>query len=260
MDQPPFLFAIPLRSRLVSKDWRRICKLLSQTISSIINQTNPNFHVVVGCHELPELAIPSDPRLVFLQTSTSVPTNLQEQMDDKRRKRRLALAYLRALGGGYVMPVDADDLVSRRIVQYLRTCPPRFGYIINEGYELDYQTGLIKYTPRFNKFCGSSAIFRFSAEDLPLSESDESSYVADMFQNHTKWKDTAEKLGRPLQNFPFCAAVYVTNNSENHSVMAGNVGWKRTILRIFTPARKPSRDLAAEFSLKGACFCANERW
>ena len=249
MDQTPFLFAIPLRSRAASRDWRRVCSLLSRTLASILGQSDHSFRIAVGCHELPELTIPPDPRVAFLQTSMAIPTNLYEQMDDKRRKRRLALAYLRALGGGYVMPVDADDLVSRRLVHYVRVKPPQFGYIVNKGYELDDRTGLVKYAPRFNHFCGSSAIFRFSVEDLPSSEEDGREYVADMFQNHTQWKDVGEKLERPLQDLPIRGAMYVTNNGENHLVLSNNVGWRRTILRRLTPARKPSLGLVTEFGL-----------
>lgn len=245
----PFLFAIPLRSRRVSRDWERVCKLLSHTLASILSQTDRNFRVAVGCHELPELTIAPDPRLVFLQSSAAIPTNLQEQMDDKRRKRRLALAYLRTLGGGFVMPVDADDLVSRQLVHYVRVNPPSFGYLMNRGYELDSLTGLVKYAPRFNKFCGSSAIFRFSTEHLPPSEVDGTEYLADMFRDHTKWKEIGEKLKRPLKDLPICGAMYVTNNGENHSVLSNNVGWRRTILRRLTPARKPTPELVAEFGL-----------
>jgi hypothetical protein len=249
MDQTPFLFAVPLRSRTASRDWGRVCDLLSRTLASILGQSDHSFRIAVGCHDLPELTIPPDPRVVFLQTSVAIPTNFDEQMEDKRRKRRLALAHLRALGGGYFMPVDADDLVSRRLVHYVRGKPPQFGYIVNKGYELDHRTGLVKYAPRFNKFCGSSAIFRFSAEDLPSSEEDGMEHVADMFQNHTQWKDVGDKLERPLQELPIPGAMYVTHNGENHSALSNNIGWRRTILRRLTPARKPSLELATEFGL-----------
>jgi hypothetical protein len=249
VNQTPFLFAIPLRSRAVSRDWKRVCNLLSRTLSSILGQTDQNFYVAVGCHELPELTIPPDPHVVFLQTSAAIPTALAQQGEDKKRKRRLALAYLRTLGGGYFMPLDADDLVSQRLVQYVRSNPPQFGYIMNKGYELDSQTGRVKYAPRFSKFCGSCAIFRFSAEDLPSSEADGKEYVADKFGDHIKWKEVGEKLKRPLSDLPIRGAMYVTNNGENYSVLSGNVGWRRTILRRLTPARKPSSELVAEFGL-----------
>lgn len=45
------VFVIPLKARGVSVDWKGCVDRLKQTIQSCINQTNPNFRILISCDE-----------------------------------------------------------------------------------------------------------------------------------------------------------------------------------------------------------------
>jgi len=249
MASEAFVFAIPLRARAVSLDWDRVCRLLAGTVDSALNQTDPDVVVVVACHDVPEIQRISDPRVVVLRSTAKLPGDLQEQMWDKHRKKRMVMAHLHAIGGGWVMPLDSDDLVSNRLVADIRRRRPRFGAIIDQGWELDCATRRLRAAPRFNRVCGSSGVFRFGPSELPASADAGSEALSDRFSNHTKWREVAAELGRPLDTLDFRAAVYTVNNRENHSVQAGDVGFKRRLLRLVSPGHRPSTAEIAEFSL-----------
>jgi len=249
MSIEPFLFSIPLRAKAVAHDWDRVCHLLSSTLDSILNQSDQNFSVVLACHDVPDLALLKDPRIAVIRTETPTPSNLSEQMTDKHRKKRLGLAHLRQLGGGWFMPVDADDLVSNQLVERVRLLRPRFGLIIDQGWEFDCAKKGMRPAPRFNRLCGSSGIFRFAIHDLPVQAYQTAETIADAFRDHTCWRKTAVALGRPLDLLNFRAAVYTTNNQENHSVLVGDIGWKRRLVRLVTPLLAPTPAQVTEFSL-----------
>lgn len=249
MPGDPFMFAIPLRPKAVARDWGRVCHLLASTLDSILNQSDSDFSVVIACHDVPKLSLLDDPRITILRANTPLPTDPNEQMKDKHMKKRLALAQLHRLGGGWFMPVDADDLVSNRLVAHVRKLNPRFGMIIDEGWEFDCANLGLRPAPRFNRLCGSSGIFRFSADELPEQANQTEERLADVFKNHTQWRETAIALNRPLDLIGFRAAIYTTNNEENHSVLVGAIGWKRRLMRFVTPLRTPSAAVISEFSL-----------
>ncbi|HUJ04249.1 MAG TPA: hypothetical protein VLW75_11460, partial [Rhizomicrobium sp.] len=209
-----------------------------------------DFGVIVACHDVPGIAEASDPRVTFLVSRAPVPATLEAQMYDKHVKRRMIAAELRERGGGYLMAVDADDLVSSRLASFVRQDANPYGYILHDGYEFDFARKRVRPAPRFNRFCGSSGIFLFSPDDLPKSFDDADQAVSDRFGNHTQWAQAAKELGRPLAAFPFRGAMYVTNNGENHSAQAGNVGWRRSLLRAFTPSQPLTQELRAEFALR----------
>jgi len=105
-------FIVPLRSRQSSLNWDKVVDDFNLTLKSIFHQIDSNFRVIVACTDVPDH--PADERLEVIE----VPVNYQgieDAMRDKGNKMRAMCAYIRAQGGGYIMPVDADDLISNRI-------------------------------------------------------------------------------------------------------------------------------------------------
>jgi hypothetical protein len=49
------VFVIPLKSARVSNSWERVTQLFERCVKSVCNQTSPNFHVIVVCHEKPKI-------------------------------------------------------------------------------------------------------------------------------------------------------------------------------------------------------------
>ena len=212
-----FSFAIPLRSRATARDWSRVCQLLDHTLQSVLRQDDGDFAILLACHDVPDIPAIADPRVTLLQTDRPVPTNFAEQMKDKGQKKRICTAAFRKLGGGYLMFLDADDMVSRRLVRFVRGRPPSAGYIITEGYHYDSKTRHYHRLAAFDKRCGSCAVFHFSPDDLPDGVDDPRVALSDQFRSHVEWRAVAQKLGRTLEPLGFPAAVHVVETAENAS-------------------------------------------
>src|SRR5262245_47426703 len=148
-----FAFAIPLKSKVVSRDWSIVGRLLARTVRSLLNQSHSNFRIFLACHEIPEIAELQDPRVEVLQAKFDAPLYQAEFMIDKHRKRELIAARWRTLGGGYMMSVDADDLVSNRLVEYVMRQPSKRGFLVTKGYDLSERSGKVNFAPRFYKIC-----------------------------------------------------------------------------------------------------------
>ena len=249
------IFGIPLRSRRSSLNWSQVTKLLDMTLRSVLQQHGEHdFGVILACHEVPDLAVIHDPRVTVAKATFPPPASFSEQMVDEGRKRRLIGSTMRALGGGYLMMVDADDLVSNRIASFVCSDAGPHGYILKNGYEFYSETGRVRVAPQFDKLCGTSAIVRFDVADLPTSVEDATPCYYTTFSNHTWYESNASAQGRPLRPLPFPGATYVTNHGENHSVQAGNIGWKRQLFRVFVRGGKPSAAMQSEFGLDLAAF------
>lgn len=251
-----FAFGIPLRSKDTARSWDTIITLLECTLRSIFNQTDGQFRVILAHHELPILSLLDDSRVVLVRATFPPMISIAEQMADRAQKRRLIGTAFRELGGGYLMFVDADDLVSNQIVAFAHSDADRNGYILKDGYEFDVARERIRAAPRFNRLCGTSAIINFSIDDLPRSYTDNQPCYFSDFQNrsHVLWADTAKQHGRSLTTLPFKGAVYVINHGENWSVQAHNLGWqglgwKRRLLRAVMQGSRPSTKLQREFNL-----------
>lgn len=247
-----FFFNIPLKSRKVSKDWALVTRFFEQTLSSVFNQSNDSFRVFVACHDIPETRFNDDPRLTYVQVDFPPPLYKDEFVVDKHKKREVLAARLRAEGGGYAMDLDADDLVSRRLVAHVLNDANPYGYVVKDGYEYDYGRQLVRKAPRFNKLSGSCSVIRWEVKDLPeIPYRDETTLFRETINNfHPTHEALFAGKGRPLAPVPFRAVAYMMNNSENISVQTGNVGWRRALLRRFTPAGPVSKEFAEEFGLK----------
>ena len=257
---PPFIFGIPFRSKASSKDWARSQALLASTLRSVFSQTDSDFQVVIACHETPDIAEIRDPRVTVLNTATPTPTNLVEQMRDKGHKRKMLTVEWRRRGGGYFMLLDADDLVSRRLVQHVRENPAENGYLIKQGYLYDVAAGSCKPSARLNEICGSCTIFRMDPEDLPESIEDETPRLIGKYRNHQTFEEDGRRLGRAFGVIPFPAAIYVIGHGENYTADKRPPGLKKHLHRAanalsravgFHRLRDQVRD---EFTLRGADY------
>ena len=171
-------FLIPLMSKKVAKDWDTVSMLFNRTLWSCYNQTDPDFKILVACHEIPELIKKYDRRVEFLQVSEEnapIPTTQHEKMVDKGYKTHTLAIRLRELGGGYAMVVDADDLVSNRLAAFVKQHPNENGFYIKTGSVYFVGDDYMKVMPKFAS--STCCIVKYSPQDLP------SNYPADPAEN-----------------------------------------------------------------------------
>jgi hypothetical protein len=267
-------FGIPLKARATAKNWDWTVRDFNRTLASVYNQTNPNFRILVGCHDIPDLLIPTDERLEFLRVDSSTPDlqkDPQSIFPDKARKLRRVGDRFRQAGGCWYMTLDADDLVSSQLVEFVLRHPNPNGSIARQGYLLDQESRVIAlipepniFAPAFDRIAGC-VVFRFNEKDfLPTQDQVYSQPRFDryvVFSDHRTFWDMSLKENRPLRPFPFPAYVYVLNTGQNHSFNHGpSRNW---LVQQLIPALRlhgtvPAPDLIRDFALDSPVWASPE--
>ncbi len=248
-----FTFGTPLISKAAAVDWDKTVALLNDTLGSLAQQTDKRFRSLIACHDIPEIREEFKPFVTYLPVDTPIPKEIMEMRRDKGRKKREIAMRLRSLGGGYLMILDADDLVHKDLVKYALEANAPHGYIVKNGYMVysgaEYALPL---TGDFNQQCGSCGIFRLNVEDLPKDVSDEGSYY-DTFGSHRTWEEKAKADGRPMQAVPFPAVIYLRSPDITISGrFFPEIGWRgiKKQVKLLLKRRRITPAMRADFGLK----------
>jgi hypothetical protein len=149
--------------------------------------------------------------------------------------RRVLAGVLEAGRTGYVMVVDDDDFVSRRLTSFVAGYPEKNGWYVQRGYLWGDGGKLIYEYADFSKFCGTSHIIRTDLYELPASvEAADPGYIRTLFGSHVFIRENLAARGRPLEPLPFVGAVYRIGHAGAHSKSAGllkQVFFKRELLK-----------------------------
>lgn len=257
-----FTFAISFIPRGVCSNWETAQANLRRTIRSIRGMSRSDYRIVIACHELPDLTDIHGSDLELLQAPFAIETDLMRRGADKIRKRRLIGSWLRErVGeeGAYVMFLDADDLVHRRLVDHVLRDDNRRSYIAEAGYIFDSTTKLLeKRVARFYATCGSCFVCWFRKEDLPLSF-DDTDCLYSQFDLHREFKDMAAQLGRASEAFPFPAVVYLANHGESLRVKQFDQMREVDLFELVRP-RQARYVLEQDFSCADVARSAARRW
>lgn len=224
-DAPAFVFGIPLIARSAAYDWDVVVHHFNATLGSIFNQTDPNFRVIVACTGRPEVRIPVDERLEFVDVPDRARVDdFRLRYGDIMRRRHAILGRIDDDRDAYVMFVDADDLVSHRLVAHIRERNNPFGHYVAKGYAFDTQRRLMSELPTesgenisFHYVCGTSFILRLSAKDRRNLRGPKSYFACVLRKGHPGVRRFSIAEGRPLAPIPFPAVIYVRNYGSNMS-------------------------------------------
>lgn len=170
-------FVVPFRSKDSSSNWNLHVNLLYRTVKSICNQTDLRFFAFVVYTDMPERKVEHENvtyiRYPFPYLKAEeildyesygklyyTPNDAQNAMD-QGRKILYGCAQAKLQGCDYIMSVDADDLVSSRISEYvnksLSSKAP--GWYISKGYVLLEDKKLLYRQPgKMNEINGSTHI------------------------------------------------------------------------------------------------------
>ena len=206
-----------------------------------------------------------DERYEFIRYASTPLADIEAMREDIEGKRWLIAARAKDLGGGYLMIVDADDLVSSDLVAFVGRNAHPHGYLVTAGYVFDAPSGAIAFTyplPAFEKWpfdrvCGTSALVRFAPDELPHDNGDGSLFGRIFGGRHKSVRSRAAAAGRPLAALPFRAAVYVRGTGENFSFRGGpaDAGYRfhrRLSEAIPAYAIERTAELDREFNLAAA--------
>jgi len=158
MAQVPIYFCMPLIGRSAAKDWQKVCRLLDQTLHSILSQPG-DVRVFIACNEVPETSFGDDKRVRFLVMESPPPANITEMRRDTRSKRARVIDEVVASGGGYVVRVDADDLISNRLTRHIVADDNRVGYLFKRGYTYNVATKEFRLSRSFDRLAAPAASY-----------------------------------------------------------------------------------------------------
>ena len=245
-DRPTLAFIIPFASRKVKSHWNEACGHLRQTLRSIQNSSSGNYRVIVAGHEPPEFDVSFDSRFHFLSLNHPTPSDHNYPpafVLDKLTKVAAAWNYANPTWNPkYVMKLDADDLVSSKLVEWLDNADEEAGYLIRHGWV--WRSGsryLLQRTEYFDRTCGSCLIIRNDVADktgpfltewegVPSDEASSSfatsnehsaiseSRISTLLLNDSFTRFAAAQfahLGLRLRTIPFSAVIYRTGNSDS---------------------------------------------
>lgn len=233
-------FIIPVISRQKASDWQGVELNLARTVESILYADLPQVLVLIAHDEKPGGEYWGNDKVISIALSPStIQKNVRTKLD-KSRKIKAAACWLRQEGFNdlYIMFLDADDLVSTRLIKYVISNDNKAGYSITNGYVFDLgQNNISTALGGFHEICGSCFIGFFSSNELPNDYRDSKSIFSQVCDaKHRDHAKVAIGLGKQIVVVRFPAVVYVINhvNSSEH-MRTGN---DRTVSNSFF--RRPS--------------------
>jgi len=236
----------------VANDWPKAVACLERTLGSILGNPEKDLRAMVICQDRPPLKI-KDNRYLFLKTRQSKP-NKQDviaKYQDIGIKTVEAFEAARELSPEYVMIVDADDLISNRLVSYVYQRPNFDAFCLKTGYEWREGSSHFTLRPVFNQVCGPAFVWRFNQRLFRA-------WLGKIYtkricdQGHNLVEAAMDAEGFRVDKIYKPKAVYVTGHVNNMYEAFQRLTIKRRIKDLVrSPWRnqKLTQDLKTEFGL-----------
>ncbi|WP_175638989.1 hypothetical protein [Metabacillus schmidteae] len=225
-NSPEIAFAISLKSKRSSKNWDRVQENLSKTLRSIFRNTDQNYRIIVAGHKKPIINELNHEKVTWLRVRFSPPKSPKGFSRDKMHKRKVIGNYLRKVGfSGYFMPIDADDWIHYRFIEYIRNCPLSDAFIINKGFMFNlFNENIWMRKQSFYKGCGTSQILYFNNNELPKSALwnatvDKNFEV--VLKSHVFIKEFLKKRNKMYTLVEFPLITWVLAHGDNNSIILG---------------------------------------
>ena len=158
-------------------------------------------------------------------------------MLDKGKKIFTGMAYIGSQladgEGTFVLPLDADDLVSNRLAEFFNNRNEECCYLSKYGYIWNEGSRWLRKAKDLWRTCGSCSIIYYKKSELPLSVDSESEKEYLFSNSHRQIPTLAAKAGKRISTLPFASTIYVLGTGENHSTTYGvKLSWKRYVEAI----------------------------
>lgn len=225
-DAPEIAFAISLKSKRSSLNWERVQENLAKTLRSILSNTDQNFRIIIAGHEEPKIQELNHEKVTWISVKFSPPTDSKGFSRDKMQKRIAIGNYLKRINfSGYFMPVDADDWLHYRFVEYIRSLPKTDAFIINKGYMVNlFKSRIWMRNSSFFRGCGTSQIIYFKNEELPntteWNNNTNINYKV-VLKSHAFIKQQLEKINKKYSMVNYPIVTWVLAHGDNNSILLG---------------------------------------
>jgi exopolysaccharide biosynthesis galactosyltransferase PssJ len=279
--RPRVAFLIPFASRRTKSRWDIACAHLRQTLKSIQNSSSESYCVVVAGHEPPNFNVETNAKVCFLPVDHDIPQHQDAVVSgrlDKLVKIGAAWNYAKSRWNPhYLMKLDADDLISARLVHWLENFGREPGYLIEHGWV--WRSGaryFLQFTEYLDRVCASCLIVRgdiadregpflTGVEGIQLDEASLDFVTSDHYSlvpgsgtstvllndSHQRYAAQFAYLGQKLSTLPFRAVIYRIGNPDSNSATLDT--GRPTLRMIFGAIRRThlmTRTLKGEFALE----------
>ena len=278
--RPSVAFLIPFAPRRTKSRWDIACAHLRQTLESVQKSTSGSYCVVVAGHEAPDFNFESN-KVCFLSVDHDIPHHEDAVVSgrlDKLAKIAAAWNYAKSRWNPhYLMKLDADDLISARLVQWLENFGREPGYLIKHGWVwCSGSRYLLQCTEYLDRVCASCLVvrsdiadqegpFRTGVEGMRFDQLRSSFAATDhhslipgsgtstllLNDSHQRYAAQFAFLGHKLSSVPFKAVVYRTGNPESNSAsFKTERPTLRMILGTIRRSRLITKNLRREFAFE----------
>ncbi|HET8800076.1 MAG TPA: hypothetical protein VFN01_02725 [Marinobacter sp.] len=234
---------IPLKSKLVSKNWEVTCENLKTTLLSVEAQSCQNFRCVVVGHELPNFFSEINLSSEFFKFNELSPPIIGEDESDNQIKYETdrctkILSGIKNINENYHdishwFALDADDLIHRDFVKIFHKYKDYDGIVLDRGYFYFKNTGIVNKENCFSAYCGSSSIISSKLFSIPQKITKESFREIPFGKvSHVNMKKYLEKNNYNVAIPDEFLVMYVRDNGENISNAAYCNTWDRKLKKI----------------------------
>jgi hypothetical protein len=246
-------FVIPLRHPASSRNWAIVVERLTETLRSVhaCAAGGKAFTVLVVNREAEIPALPETVTVVRVGYPPPPVSVFYGEVEDSVRKEALhtdkglkvAAGMIRArdLGARYVMAVDADDVVSSRLPDFVAARAGEPGWYVTRGWLLPVGSRVGLLLKDFDQWCGTCMITRIDLLRLGSDpEEMDPAIIRRWFGHHRDLVPDLRAQGYEIRPVPFPAAIYRIGHTES------NYGRGSLIKEVFAPRkilRSPGRVL-----------------
>jgi len=235
-------FLTSIRHPHNSTDFSKVEALFEMSLRSVCAQTDPDFRVMVVANDTPRIRF-TDPRVTYHivdfpcpDPKRSAAVSINALVRDKGTKLIAGMLAARQFKPDHFAIFDADDLVSRRINEFVNTHHSDGGWYVNSGYVVNSQAWRTQRKSGLFRYCGSTLVPNAAqlvrlaglddTVDVDLSQDEivqlsSPGFVDHVIGNHRYMIGYFERHGLRMRPLPFRAACWMLQTGENYSAETG---------------------------------------
>lgn len=257
---------IPLKSKSVSKNWAITSSNLEATVKSVSAQICKNYEAVVVGHDEPDFmhSIKKAGSCGFQYLEELEPpcigeVEYQNQIryeKDRCSKILKGIIHLKSNHPDIThwFALDADDLLHDEFVSELQKYEQEKAIVLNYGYVLFKNTGIVNIEDEFSAYCGSSAVLSDCLFQLPTRVlEDNYKEIPYGAISHVSMVEVLKKQGLKVVVPTRRLVMYVRDNGENISndaYYATPIKRLKKFIKMFIKAKNIDSKTKAHFGLR----------
>lgn len=247
---------IPLKSKVISRNWDVTVAALVETLNSIVNQTNDNYCVAVVGHDIPAELRQQFPNFEFVTVDWDAPNrelpgfSHRDMLIDKGLKIVRGFQTLRDQNVDYWFQLDSDDLLRQDFIEQAQAIKGTGGGVVLGGYFVYKEIDRVITTDEMVIYSGSTFLLAAKHVDIPehtdLVEEDMKCSPWGRYPHMTIDQFFTDEVKEEFVSLREPILGYVLANGDNISDAWRDTWWKRLKAKLrpylkgsrFTPSLK----------------------